>query len=642
MKRKELVIILVLGVAVLAEGCRARAEVQPPVAPEVPKNVIFAGVRSSNYGIKPFPGPAGWQKAIDAMSDRFPGSTRGAIWIVGELKRPTSCRLFFPSDGKAYPNIEFAETDKHEEFLSHFDKTGTKVFLQVEPAQADLPTLIDLVLGRYKHHPCVIGFGVDVEWYRESDKPGWGIPVDDETARQWEARVKAHNPTYRLFLKHWELNWMPKTYRGDIVFIDDGQEVKSLDELLDAFQNRWADHFSPSPVFFQIGYNSDKPWWQNLDNPPLTIGRAIAQRVKQSCGIIWVDFSLREVFKLDSKNGKDLMIGVKIYEHEGSLLQLFEEWRLIRVNTVFVSPALAAQGQFRELARKQGISVFLILSVFFNPEELKKDPGLYALTDRGEKAKDDWVEFVCPTRQDYRSRRIDWIKTLVRELDPDGISLDFIRYFVFWEMVYPERTPDSIANSCFDRSCLDRFQKDTGITLPKGLGEAAEAAKWIMAEHGQDWAEWKCGIITSLVRSIAAEARAIKPKLKVNIHSVPWREKDFGGAIKVIAGQDLAALAATTDMISPMCYWHMLKRKPPWIREVVEDVYSKTKGLVVPSIQVTNAYISDRLSLEEFKKALDEALRPPSGGVIFWNWDALAKEPEKKAAVAARLRVRNG
>jgi hypothetical protein len=435
---------------------------------------------------------------------------------------------------------------------------------------------------------------------------------------------------------------MPKTYRGDIVFIDDGQEVKSLDELLDAFQNRWADHFYPSPVFFQIGYNSDKPWWQNLDNPPLTIGRAIAQRVKQSCGIIWVDFSLREVFKLDSKNGKDLMIGVKIYEHEGSLLQLFEEWRLIRVNTVFVSPALAAQGQFRELARKQGISVFLILPVFSNPEELKKDPGLYALTDRGEKAKDDWVEFVCPTRQDYRSRRIDWIKSLVRELDPDGISLDFIRYFVFWEMVYPERTPDSIANSCFDRSCLDRFQKDTGITLPKGLGEAAEAAKWIMAEHGQDWAEWKCGIITSLVRSIAAEARAIKPKLKVNIHSVPWREKDFGGAIKVIAGQDLAALAATTDMISPMCYWHMLKRKPPWIREVVEDVYSKTKGLVVPSIQVTNAYISDRLSLEEFKKALDEALRPPSGGVIFWNWDALAKEPEKKAAVAARLRVRNG
>jgi uncharacterized lipoprotein YddW (UPF0748 family) len=336
-----------------------------------------------------------------------------------------------------------------------------------------------------------------------------------------------------------------------------------------------------------------------------------------------------------------LMIGVKIYAHEGSLSDLFAEWRSIGINTVFVSPELAAQGQFREMARKEGISVFLILPIFFNPEELKKDPGLYALTDRGDKAKDDWVEFVCPTRPDYLSRRREWIKSLVRELDPDGISLDFIRYFVFWEMVYPERTLDSIANTCFDRSCLDRFQKDTGITLPEGLSGTADKARWIRAEHGQEWTEWKCGIITGLVKSIAAEVRSINPKLRINIHSVPWREDDFGGAIKTIAGQDLAALAGPADLISPMCYWHMLKRKPPWVREVVEDVYSRTKGLVVPSIQVGNAYISDPLSVVEFKEALDEALRPPSGGVVLWSWDALAKEPEKKTAFAARLKAPN-
>jgi hypothetical protein len=651
MKKRALIVMLVLELALAAEGCRKEAEVQPPEAPPVPKNVVFAGVRSSEYGIKPFPEPSAWQRTIDAMNNRFPGSLPGAIWIVGELKRPTTCRLFFPSDGKTYPNIEFAETDKHEEFLRQFDKTGTKVFLQVEPAQADVPALIDLVLGRYKHHPCVVGFGVDVEWHRESDKPGWGIPVDDETARQWEARVKAHNPSYRLFLKHWDLKWMPENHRGDIIFIDDGQEVKSLDELLDAFQKRWADHFYPSPVFFQIGYNSDKPWWQDLDDPPLTIGRAIAQKVKQDCGIIWVDFSLRDVFKpsfdnsagrsTDLGKSKGPLVGVKIYAHEGSLPELFAEWRSVGVNTVFVSPALAAQGQFRELARRQGISLFLILPVFFNPEELATDPDLYALTDRGEKAKDDWVEFVCPTRHDYLNRRIEWIKALVRDLNPDGISLDFIRYFVFWEMVYPERTPDSIANSCFDRSCLERFQTDTGIALPEGLGGTADTAKWIMAEHGEEWTKWKCGIITDLVRSIVEETKAIKPELIVNLHSVPWRETDFGGSIRVIAGQDLAALAGQADMISPMCYWHMLKRKPPWVHEVVEDAHSRTHGLIVPSIQVGNAYVTDGLSTEEFKEALEEALRPPSGGVIFWKWDALAKEPEKKSAVAARLKDRN-
>lgn len=286
MMKKALLILLALATAALAEGCQEKAEVQPPPTPMAPKNVVFAGVRSSEYGIKPFPEPAAWQTAIDAMHGLFPGSTPGAIWIVGELKRPTSCRLFFPSDGKTHPNVEFAETDRHEEFLSHFDRTGTKVFLQVEPAQADVPTLIDLVLGRYKHHPCVVGFGVDVEWHRESDRPGWGVPVDDETARQWEARVKAHNPAYRLFLKYWDPDWMPINYRGDIVFIDDSQELKSLTDLVDEFQSLWADHFYPSPVFFQIGHNSDKPWWQKLENPSLTIGRAIAQRVKQNCGII--------------------------------------------------------------------------------------------------------------------------------------------------------------------------------------------------------------------------------------------------------------------------------------------------------------------------------------------------------------------
>lgn len=298
MKKRALHMILLLLSVFPLNGCWRKIS---PQAVSIPSNVIYAGVRSSNYGIKPFPEPQGWQSAIDAMRGYFPGSTPCAIWIVGEFKRPKTCHLFFPSEGKAYPYLEFEETDKHEQFLSHFDTTGIKVFLQVEPAHADMPSLIDLVLGRYGHHPCVVGFGVDVEWYREADKPEWGVPVDDETAKQWEARVKSHDPSYRLFLKHWDLKWMPQTYRGDIIFVDDGQEVKNLEALLDAFQNRWADHFHPSTVIFQIGYNSDKPWWQKLATPPQTIGRAIARKVKQNCGIIWVDFSLRDVLPISAK-----------------------------------------------------------------------------------------------------------------------------------------------------------------------------------------------------------------------------------------------------------------------------------------------------------------------------------------------------
>lgn len=348
-----------------------------------------------------------------------------------------------------------------------------------------------------------------------------------------------------------------------------------------------------------------------------------------------------EVRTLDLKRIHDPMIGVKIYEYGGDLAALFAEWRSLGINAAFVSPDLAAGGELRALARRNGVLVFLILPVFFNPEKLKKDPGLYALTDRGEKAKEDWVEFVCPTRADYLGRRVEWIKSLVRDLDPDGISLDFIRFFVFWEMIHPERTPESIPSACFDTSCLEKFQKETGIVLPGGLDGTAAAARWIKARHAPEWTAWKCRVIARAVESIVAAAKAVKPGLIINLHSVPWRRQDFGGAIKAVAGQDLSALGTLVDMVSPMCYWHMLKRQPPWIRQVVEDAYSQTRGAVVPSIQVGNAYIRDPLSLEEFKDALEEALRRPSKGVIFWNWDALAREPEKMAAVEARLKGRD-
>src|SRR3970282_1246307 len=110
------------------------------------------------------------------------------------------------------------DSHRHAPSLDAFARAGIRVFLQVEPGLADPETLIDLVLTRYRHHPSVVGFGVDVEWYREVAFPGWGKKRDDEGARRWEAQVKTHRADYRLFLKHWDLRWMPPQHRGEIVF----------------------------------------------------------------------------------------------------------------------------------------------------------------------------------------------------------------------------------------------------------------------------------------------------------------------------------------------------------------------------------------------------------------------------------------
>lgn len=342
----------------------------------------------------------------------------------------------------------------------------------------------------------------------------------------------------------------------------------------------------------------------------------------------------------DGRKG-DAIIGVKIYDYEKSYQDLFGEWLSLGINTALVSVSLLSDDEFRELARKFGIQLFVIVPIFYDPEELQENPDLYAITDKGERAAEEWVNFVCPTREDYKKRKIEQIKSIIREYNPDGISIDFIRYFVYWEKIYPGRDINSIVQTCFDASCVDKFQKETKIKIPDMLSSIPEKATWILNNHLEDWTEWKCRVIAGTVKEIAGEIKKTDPSVLVNIHTVPWRERDFGGAIKIVAGQDLAAMHDYADFFSPMCYSHMLKREPSWIHSVVQDVYKQTNGRVIPSIQVSKAYLEKNFTPEEFQDALVEALKYPSAGVIFWSWEALDKDRERKDAIKAVLNKEN-
>jgi len=333
------------------------------------------------------------------------------------------------------------------------------------------------------------------------------------------------------------------------------------------------------------------------------------------------------------------VVGVKIYEYAGDFPALFAAWREAGINTAFVSPALGSDAGFRALARKGGVATFVIFPVFYGAAALERRPDLYATTDTGERAADDWVKFVCPTRADYRAEKVAALERAVREADPDGVSLDFIRFFVFWEMVYPGRTPQSLPQTCFDASCLADFSRKTGVAVPATLAGTPGIARWILANHAREWAEWKCGVIADAVRELAAAARRTKPGIRINLHAVPWRADDFGGAVRAVAGQDLARLAPLVDFISPMCYHHMVKRTPEWVHAVVEDAARTTGAAILPSIQVKEAYIPGPETPAEFRAALLEALKPPSRGVVFWNWAALAESPEKLAAVRDVVRA---
>jgi hypothetical protein len=253
---------------------------------------LGAGFRYSVYGPRYNPGPQYWARVGREMAARFPGATPEAIWIVGRVKGD-GVQLSFPLASHD-PLIVGSDEDGNEAALTLFDTLGFRVWLQVEPVNASVEKLIHLILDRYAHHPCVVGVGVDVEWYRSHD-PDDGQAVTDEEATTWLAAARAHNPRYRLFLKHWLVEKMPATVRDGLLFVDDSQIFPSLDALVANFAE-WAKAFSPYPVAFQFGYPSDRPWWSALDDAPVHIGKRILAAAPNTEALFWVDFTVLEVF----------------------------------------------------------------------------------------------------------------------------------------------------------------------------------------------------------------------------------------------------------------------------------------------------------------------------------------------------------
>lgn len=263
-------------------------------------NLKGAGIRSSTYGRPTDPGPGYWARTGTEIAAKFPGAKPEAIWIVSRLAG-RGTQMSFPVPAGGDPLITGMDEDISEPVLELFDKLGYRVWLQTEPGWAPVDKAFHVMLDRYGHHPCVIGVGVDIEWHR-SNNPDMGDPVTDELARTWLAAARSHNPAYRMFLKHFRENVMPPTFRDGIMFVDDSQIFKSSDEMIEEFA-KWGKTFAPSPVGFQYGYPSDRPWWSLLKDPVKELGDRILAATPNTEALIWVDFTVQEVFPPDPAKG---------------------------------------------------------------------------------------------------------------------------------------------------------------------------------------------------------------------------------------------------------------------------------------------------------------------------------------------------
>jgi uncharacterized lipoprotein YddW (UPF0748 family) len=146
-------------------------------------------------------------------------------------------------------------------------------------------------------------------------------------------------------------------------------------------------------------------------------------------------------------------------------------------------------------------------------------------------AKGEHVNWLCPSHPENFALERDSMLELVRNYDVNGIHFDYIRY--------PDR------NACFCEGCRERFAKAAGIAIEEWPDGA------LRGEHATAFADWRREQITRLVRAVSAEARKLKPDVKVSAAVYGgWKHS------RESIGQDTVAWieAGYLDFVCPMNY----------------------------------------------------------------------------------------
>ena len=121
-----------------------------------------------------------------------------------------------------------------------------------------------------------------------------------------------------------------------------------------------------------------------------------------------------------------------------------------------------------------------------------RQAGRLQASSRGK--EEPWL---CPSQPKNQQLEIAAMVEVVRNYDVDGIHFDYIRY------------PDN--DHCFCAGCKDRFEHLTGTAITNWPGD-------VLAEGPlrQRWLEWRRSNITTVVRAVSEQARALKPKIKLS------------------------------------------------------------------------------------------------------------------------------
>ncbi len=282
---------------------------------------------------------------------------------------------------------------------------------------------------------------------------------------------------------------------------------------------------------------------------------------------------------------------------------------------------------------RQGLRSWLNIPVFCDPKYLERYPDAYALTSLGRRAAQDWLHFVCPSRDAYLDGAIEVLCGHLARLSPAVVSLDFIRHFVFWERIALDGPSAGIEDGCYCPVCLSRFEKACGEVIDR-----KDPPAHIHRHLPQPWADWKCRRILEVAERIVGELRALAPGVALAVQTLPWREADLDGAIRSRAGQDVPGLARQVDMVAPMAFTQMLDQTARWKEQLLAHVGASTGKPVCFYVQAEALYRAGTITVEQFDAELTHARDGDPAAIVVFQYEQLAARPEKAGVLRKHFR----
>ncbi len=324
------------------------------------------------------------------------------------------------------------------------------------------------------------------------------------------------------------------------------------------------------------------------------------------------------------------------------------------INAIFVHAGSIDTDVIRR-CRTEGARVFAEFPTFNGSGWLTKQDGdrevviekhsdAWPIDEKGQRSpKQTWFLGICPTNETFLTARLEALKQRVTSHKLDGVWLDYLHWHAQFEDPKP-RLPET----CFNESCVKRFQEESGITV-KGI-RPEEWARDILGKHQQRWRDWRCSVVVNFARSCREILWQHAPHLLLGNYQCAWRDDEYGGARRKTLGLDLRSMAQVFDVMSPMLYHGRSGHSTGWVSQNVKWLCNELRLTGTPSerlkvwpiVQAWSDPNGQKVSPEEFEKVLWGGVAGCARGVMMFTLGAVAEDEQKMAVLKKAYGIMKG